>query len=121
MRSGRSLTVLFDAECGFCAHTVMVLHRLDRFHRLTFLPLQEAASVLPDAPSRERLATTLHVRDADGGWLHGGAACLRIAAALPLLAPLALVGRLPLAALAADRLYRVVARNRHRLSQLLGL
>jgi acetyl esterase len=117
----RSLTVLFDADCPFCMHTTKVLQRLDHKHRLTFVPLQVAASILPDAPSREELTASLHVRSTDGEWVHGGAACLRIAAAVPLLVPLALVGRLPFAAVAADRLYRVVARNRHRLSRRLGL
>ena len=121
MTSDRSLTVLFDAECPFCVHTVMVLQRLDRNHRLALVPLQEAASVLSDAPSREELTASLHVRNSDGEWVRGGAACLRIAAALPLLMPLALVGRLPFAMPLIERGYRAVARNRHRLSRLLGL
>jgi predicted DCC family thiol-disulfide oxidoreductase YuxK len=121
MRAGRSLTVLFDADCPFCAHTVTVLQRLDHNHRLSFVPLQEAASVLPDAPSREELAASLHVRSSDGDWVRGGAACLRIAAALPLLIPLALVGRLPFAMGPIEHGYQAVARNRDRLSRLLGL
>ena len=121
MRSDRSLTVLFDAECPFCAHTVTVMQRLDHNHRLAFVPLQEAALVLPDAPSREELAASLHVRINDGDWVRGGTACLRIAAALPLLMPLALVGRLPYAMSLIEHGYRAVARNRHRLSRLLGL
>lgn len=64
---------------------------------------------------------TLHARDRDGQWLRGGAACLRIAAALPLLMPLALAGRLPFAAALVERGYQVVARNRHRLSRVLRL
>ena len=64
---------------------------------------------------------TLHVRDLDGRWVRGGAACLRIAAALPVLSPLALVGRLPFAPVVIERGYQLVARNRHRLSRLFGL
>ena len=121
MRSDRLLTVLFDAECPFCRHTTAVLRRLDHHHRLVFMPLQEAASVLPDAPTRDELTASLHVRNSDGDWVRGGAACLRIAAAVPLLMPLALVGRLPFAMPLIERGYRAVARNRHRLSRLLGL
>ena len=120
MRSGRSLTVLFDADCPFCVHTTKVLQRLDHNHRLTFVPLQ-AASILPDAPSRKKLEASLHVRNSDGDWVRGGAACLRIAGALPLLMPLALAGRLPFAMGLIEHGYQAVARNRDRLSRLLGL
>lgn len=121
MTSAPPLTFLFDADCGFCARSTMVLQRLDRHHRLAFLPLQDAGTLLPDAPSREELALTLHVRDSDGQWIRGGAACLRIAAAIPVLMPLALVGRLPFASAVIERGYQLVARNRYRLSRLFGL
>lgn len=121
MTSAPSLTFLFDADCGFCARSVMVLQRLDRHHRLAFLPLQDAGTLLPDAPSRQELALTLHVREGDGQWIRGGAACLRIAAAIPLLMPLALVGRLPFASAVIERGYQLLARNRYRLSRLFGL
>ena len=121
MSSNPSLTVLFDADCGFCARCAMVLQRLDPNHHLAFLPLQDAASVLTDAPSREELTMTLHVRDPDGRWVRGGAACLRIAAALPVLTPLALAGRLPFASAVIEHGYQLVAQNRHRLSRLFGL
>jgi predicted DCC family thiol-disulfide oxidoreductase YuxK len=121
LSSAGALLVLFDADCGFCARCAMVLQRLDRHHRLAFLPLQDAASLLTEAPSREELAMTLHVRDLDGRWVRGGAAYMRIAAALPVLTPLALAGRLLFASTVIERGYQLVARNRHRLSRLLGL
>ncbi len=121
MSSPGALLVLFDADCGFCARCAMVLQRLDSRHRLAFLPLQGAASVLADIPSRQELELTLHVQDHDGRWVRGGAACLRIAAALPVLMPLAFVGRLPFASIVVEGAYRLVARNRHRLSRVLGL
>jgi predicted DCC family thiol-disulfide oxidoreductase YuxK len=121
MTSGDILTVLYDAECGFCARCAMVLRRLDRNRRLTFVALQAARASIPDAPSEEELATTLHVLDGAGHWERGGAACLRIATVLPALAPLSLVGRLPLVRGWIERLYELVARNRHRLSRSFGL
>lgn len=121
MSSRGSLMVLFAADCGFCAHCAMVLQKLDRSRRLAFLPLQDAASVLTGVPGPEELAMTLHVRDHDGQWVRGGAACLRIAAALPVLMPLAFAGRLPFASVVVEGAYRLVARNRDQLSRLLGL
>lgn len=40
-RSGR-LTVLYDADCGFCQHCARVLYRLDKGRRLRLTPLQLA-------------------------------------------------------------------------------
>jgi len=121
MRSRDALTVLYDADCGFCARGAEVLQVLDRNGRLTFVPLRAAQTLIADALGLDELAPTLHVLDGAGTWESGGAACLRIAAALPALVPLALVGRLPLARSLTERLYEAVARNRHRLSRLLGL
>jgi predicted DCC family thiol-disulfide oxidoreductase YuxK len=67
------------------------------------------------------LLATLHVRGADGRWSVGGDAAIRIAAAVPLLAPLAIVARLPGARRAIDAAYRVTAAHRGQLSRLLGL
>ena len=72
-------------------------------------------------PSRDDLLATLHVRDQAGGWTRGGDAALRIAAAVPILAPLAVLGRVPGAPRVADAAYRLVARNRGPLSRLLRL
>ena len=115
------LVVLFDADCGFCSWSATALDRLDRGHALRLLPLQRAAIELDDAPPEGILLETMHVRDRDGRWERGGAAVLRIAAAVPLLRPLAVAARLPPVRWAIDAWYRVVARHRHRLGRLLGL
>ncbi len=121
MTSGSDLTVLFDADCGLCAHSALVLSRLDQAHHLRFVPLQAAQTTYPAAPPEAQLAATLHVVDEAGDWVQGGAACLLIASVVPLLRPLAVVGRIPLASSLVERAYRLIARNRHRLSRLLGL
>jgi predicted DCC family thiol-disulfide oxidoreductase YuxK len=121
MTSADRLTVLYDGECGFCARCAMILRQLDRNHRLRFVALQEARMSIPDAPGEEVLATALHVVDGAGRWTRGGAACLRIAALLPILAPLAFVGRIPPVAWAIELAYGLVAGNRHQLGHLLGL
>ena len=122
-RAPRSpLTVLYDADCGVCRLTALALLRLDWLGRLDLVPLQAFAAVPPDeAPTREELLEELHVRDGDGRWSRGGGAALRIAAALPLLAPLALAGRLPGMAWLAERGYRLVADHRHEIGRALDL
>jgi len=72
------------------------------------------------APSKEQLLATMHVVDADGRSAAGGEAFLRIAGLVPVLRPLALVGRLPVLRLLVQPAYELVAANRHRLSRLLG-
>ena len=82
------------------------------------MPLQGYAEA---QPTRQELLAKLHVRDGSGGWSHGGAAALRIAAAVPVLQPLALLGHLPGVPDILDVAYRAVADNRQTISRVLGL
>lgn len=113
------LTILYDADCGFCQHTAAVLRRLDRRRALRFVPLQEPGAI-PGVPDRQRLLAAMHVVNSAGRWSTGGAAWVRIAEAVPALWPLALIARLPGAGLVIDAGYRLIAGNRHRLSRWLG-
>lgn len=76
---------------------------------------------MPNAPSEKDLVAVMHVVDAAGRWESGGAAWVRIASVLPLLRPLAMIAELPLVRRFVEPLYRLVARNRGRLSQVVGL
>lgn len=114
------LLVLYDADCGICTHIARLLRRLDRGRRLDLLPLQ-AATVPADAPPPSELREALHVRDAAGRWAIGGAALVRIGRAVPLLRPVALAAGLPGIRRLVEPAYRLVARNRHRISRRLGL
>jgi predicted DCC family thiol-disulfide oxidoreductase YuxK len=118
--NGPRLLVLYDADCGICTHSARRLRRLDRGRRLDLVPL-EAAAGLPDAPPLAVLRDALHVRDASGRWASGGAALVRIGRELPVLRPAALVAGLPGVRRLVEPAYRVVARNRHRISRWLGL
>jgi predicted DCC family thiol-disulfide oxidoreductase YuxK len=115
-----ALAVLYDGDCGFCSRTAEVLRRLDGDRRLDLIPVQRAQLVVPDAPPETRLLETIHVRDAGGAWTTGGAAWVRIAGAVPWLSPLSLVAGLPLFDRLVEPVYRLVARNRHLLSRVLG-
>ena len=115
-----ALLVLFDADCGICTHGARLLRRLDRGRRLDLVSLQAAAE-LADAPRLAELREALHVRDVSGRWTVGGAALVRIGRALPHLRPVAMAAGLPGVRRLVDPTYRLVARNRHRISRRLGL
>lgn len=117
-----NLTVLYDADCGVCRLTARALQRLDWWRRLDLVPLQAFAAAGADAaPSASTLLAALHVRDAAGRWSRGGDAARRIAGAVPVLVPLALAAHLPGGSWLAERAYRLVAANRHRISRVLDL
>jgi predicted DCC family thiol-disulfide oxidoreductase YuxK len=115
------LTVLYDADCGFCARCATVVARLDRRGALRFAPLQAPPTDVGEPPTVSELLGEMHVTEGPGKWTRGAAAWLQIFAAVPVLRPLALAGRNPLGRWAVERLHALVARNRHRLSGLLGV
>ncbi len=117
---GSRLTVLFDADCGFCRWSSEAVARLDRDRVIRFLPLTLAATQIPGAPPIETLLRSMHAVSPAGDWVHGGAAWLRIMGLVPVLRPVAAVGRLPLLRHLVEPGYALVARHRHRLGRLVG-
>ena len=115
------LTVLYDGECRFCTRTARALQRLDSRHGLRLVPLQQARARVPDAPALETLDSSIHVVDERGAWWTGGEAFLRIADEIPVLRPLAVVGRLPVLRRAVEPGYRFVAAHRHQLGRLVDM
>lgn len=118
-RASRKRTVIFDADCGFCFQCVRVLARLDPFQRLTFVgndqPDAFPAGVDPAATER-----SIVVVDAQGHVHEEERAVFSILTALPLGIVLGFWLRIPGLSLAGRGLYRVVARNRLRISTWLG-
>ena len=115
----RRVLVLYDADCGICSRSARFLRRLGGSQRLHLMPLQNAGNI-DNAPSPAALRHAMHVRDRDGHWSCAGAAWIKIAAAVPLLRPLAIAARLsPVRSLVLWTYWRI-AGNRHRLSRLLG-
>ena len=115
------LFVLYDADCGLCSRTAQALRLLDSRRRLRLLPLQLAASELgAAAPSLDAMKARLHTGTAGGGWSTGGEAALRIARAIPVLSPLAVVGSLPLLNRLVEPGYVLIASHRDRIGRILG-
>jgi predicted DCC family thiol-disulfide oxidoreductase YuxK len=85
------------------------------------MPLQRFVGAAPGDPTNRRLLWALHVRDGRGRWYRAGDAMLRIAAELPVLMPLAVVGRLPGMSGPVEAAYRLVADNRHVISRVLRI
>lgn len=109
-------TLIFDGECGVCRASVELLRRWDKEGRLSFAPFQdpEALAPLPKIP-RAELEQAMHLVSPDRSVLKGAAALPAILRLVPGGAPLALLSRLPGAPWLAACVYRIVARNRHRL------
>ena len=114
------LTVYYDADCGFCTECARLLVWLDRGRRLRLVPLQKAAGDHPAAPPIDRLVATMHAVDDANAWVTGADAWLAIAERVPMLRPTASIGRLPVVHGLVEMIYAVVARNRGRISAVLG-
>lgn len=111
------LTVLYDADCGFCRATLSWLLLWDRRHALRPLAIQsaEGQELLRGVPEEERLRSA-HAVGEDGVVHSGGAGVAHVARLLPGGAPFAaLAGALPGP---IDRGYRAVAEHRTALSRL---
>jgi predicted DCC family thiol-disulfide oxidoreductase YuxK len=113
------VTVIFDDDCGFCRWSVDRLRRWDRGDRIRLVTLRsaEADRMLAGMPDERRYASW-HLVTSDGRVASGGRAVAPLLRRLP--------GGAPLAAIASampgptDAAYRLVARNRGRLGELLG-
>jgi predicted DCC family thiol-disulfide oxidoreductase YuxK len=115
------LTAFYDADCPVCRLTVSALRTLDWRRHIDFTPLQRFTESAPDDPTRRELIRALHVRDGCGRWSRAGDAMLRIAAELPVLVPLSIIGRLPGMSRPVEVAYRLVADNRRLISRVLGI
>ncbi len=112
----RGLTILYDADCGFCRFTLATLLAWDRRRLLMPVSIQsdEGQELLHEVEPELRLASA-HAVTADGRVYSGGAALEPVAKVLPAGAPLAAAARL--LERPVDRGYRWVANNRTALSR----
>lgn len=111
-------TVIYDAECGFCAWVLSGLLRWDRARRLRPMALQssEANDLLADLQPVERMASW-HLISPAGARRSGGAAVVEALRLLP-------GGRIPAAAFArfpglTEKAYRWAAEHRSQLSRFI--
>jgi predicted DCC family thiol-disulfide oxidoreductase YuxK len=106
------LTVLYDGACPLCRREMGVYRGLRPNTPVCFADISDAAQPLPPGATREQLLARFHVRCGNGQLLSGAPAFLALWAALPGWRWLALAGRLPGAAWAMERSYRLFLRGR---------
>ncbi|HWH71558.1 MAG TPA: DUF393 domain-containing protein [Candidatus Sulfotelmatobacter sp.] len=106
------MVVYFDGWCPICRAARDRLAHLDRGRRLQFRSARDPAAIAETGLPAETLASSLHVRTADGRMVSGFPALVAIARTLPPLWPvwpfMVIAGWLGIGA----RVYAWVARNR---------
>jgi predicted DCC family thiol-disulfide oxidoreductase YuxK len=114
------LVVVYDTDCGICHASARLLARLDPLSQLRLLGNDDDA--LPPGVTPTLAAETICVVDPSNGRCFVRARAVgRILRTLPGWAPLGLLVDAPGIAQLCDAGYRLVARNRHRISAALGL
>ena len=111
--------LLYDADCGFCRWSLDKILRRDKAKRIRPVPIQsaEGKELLRDMDEAKRLQSW-HLVDENGRIFSAGAVVPEISRRLS--------GGAPISSLwktfpkSTDRLYRLVARNRHKLGKALG-
>lgn len=89
----RQVTVWFDGQCPLCQREIAMMRRLDRKGRIVFVDLADPHTSCP--VSRSEMLARFHAME-DGQLLSGAAAFAAMWRAIPLLAPLGQLARLPL-------------------------
>ena len=114
------LTVLYDGACPLCRREIGIYRGLRPNSPVCFADVSDSAQPLPPDTTRQELLARFHVRSSDGQLLSGAQAFLALWAALPGWRWLALAGRLPVAAWAMERTYRLFLRWRPSLQRLVS-
>ena len=110
--SAPPLTVLYDGACPLCRREIGIYRGLQPSAPVCFADVSDTAQPLPPGTTREQLLARFHVRDAEGRLLSGAQAFLALWETLPGWRWLARVGRVPGAAWAMERVYRLFLRVR---------
>ncbi len=112
----RTWTLVFDGDCGFCRRCVALLAKWDRVGRLVYVPFQDAAALERLPPlDRHALEQAMHLVTPERMVYAGAAALPPILRIVPFGWTLAWTFRVPGVPWLAAKVYRQVARNRHRL------
>ncbi|WP_137896926.1 DUF393 domain-containing protein [Sphingomonas sp. 2SG] len=110
------VTVWHDGNCPLCRREIALMRRLDRRGAITFVDAADTDSICPI--DRGALLDRFHASE-NGTLLSGAAAFAAMWRAIPLLRPLGLLARRPLALRVMERAYRRFLRIRPRLQRLL--
>jgi len=119
-----SLTVLYDGTCGFCTRQARFAQRIGgiggKHVRLASTADPRVLERYPNV-SREAANRQMYVQEEGTGRRYGGAAAVaRLLREVPIIGLAGWLYYVPILHQIADGGYRVIARNRHRLSRMLG-
>jgi len=120
----KTLTVLYDGTCGFCTRQARFAQRIGGIGgahvRLASTADPRVLERYPDI-SRETANRQMYVQEETTGRRYGGAAAVaRLLREVPIIGLAGWLYYVPILHQIADGVYRVIARNRHRISRVLG-
>jgi predicted DCC family thiol-disulfide oxidoreductase YuxK len=111
-----ALTVWFDGSCPLCSREIALMRALDWRRAIDFVDVDKSRH--GDCPvDKGELLARFHARE-DGQLLSGAAAFAAMWRAIPLLRPLGLLARLPIALKLLEQVYMIFLRLRPRLQRL---
>ena len=105
--------LIYDGDCGFCRRQIDLLDKLDKGDVIEFEPFQEADLARYGISTAEAQEAMQLVSPAGEVW-EGAEAAREIFRLLPRTRPLAWLFKLPGVMFVAKRIYRFIARRRHR-------
>ncbi len=117
------VTALFDGYCVICQSTRRTIKALDWLHRVEFLDLHDADTVLARYPDLDydELMGQIHVVDENGEVFAGYYGTRRMLKEVPLGFPIWLLLQIPGMDWLGTRAYRFIARNRYRINKFFGV
>jgi len=105
--------LIYDGDCEFCQRQVGLVSRWDERNRIEPLPFREA-DLESYGVEQQAAEEAMHLVSPAGDVWRGAAAARETLKLLPKLRPLAWLFYLPGAMFVAERLYRWIAKRRHR-------
>ena len=105
--------LIYDGDCEFCRRQIRLVERFDTRGRIEAVSFQ-AIDLAAYGVTRDAAEQAMHVVSPTGRVWRGAGAARQVSKLLPSLRPLAWLFHVPGAMFVAERVYRWVAKRRHR-------
>jgi predicted DCC family thiol-disulfide oxidoreductase YuxK len=113
--------LIYDDTCPMCTFQMKVLTWMDWFNVTKLAGINdESAKDISGQFEREQLLEAIHCVAKDGNVYRGARAIRFLGLRMPLLLPLSLIMWIPGVIYIAEWFYKIIARNRYRISGLFG-
>ena len=111
--------LIYDDTCDICTMAVRRVRRLDEDGEVDLVPISQASRLRGyDLPGEDKLKEEIHLVTPTGRIIAGADAVGYLARVLPRTRMWGRLISLPIIRSVARVVYRIIARNRHRLSRL---